>query len=255
MQRHRARNTDTRASRYERELIAAALPFWEAEAKIVRRFFKRKPSRDAHITWLRAQLWKELHPVDGYFSGLHRELSNLAEQFPRVDVDVDRHHYRFLLEQMVQEFNHYVVQADILESLLERKISPRDTVQLPEEKKLEEIRRRYTSSGSPIDRAAVLVTEGGGARMFREGRKVRGGRLETMIAKAMELIYRDEKSHYQEAAREAAGMIRTAEDLARMKKAIREISLQRVHMRSEMFGYPLPPTELETYLSKRRASP
>lgn len=255
MTRPRARETETRLSRYERELIAAALPFWEAEAEIVRRFFKRKPSRDAQIFWLRAQLWKELHPVDGYFSGLHRELSSLVEQFPRVDVDVDRHRYRFLLEQMVQEFNHYVVQADILEYLLGRKISPGDTVQLPEEKKLEEIRRRYTSSGSPVDRAAVLVTEGGGARMFREGRKVSGGRLETMISKAMDVIYRDEKSHYRDAAREAAGMIRAEEDLARMKKAIREISLQRVHMRNEMFGTPLPPAEVGPYLSKRRGSP
>lgn len=112
MPRQRASETDTRSSRYERELIAAALPFWEAEAEIVRRFFKRKPSRDAQIFWLRAQ--------------------------------------------------------------------------------------------------------------------------------AMDVIYRDEKSHYREAAREAAGMIRAEDDLARMKKAIREISLQRVHMRNEMFGYPLP---------------
>jgi len=248
----RARRTAARLSRYERELVAAALPFWEAEALIARRFFRRKPGRDAQVFWLRAQLWKELHPVDGYFSGLHRELSNLAEQFPRVDVDVDRHHYHFLLEQMVQEFNHYVVQADILEYLLGRRISPGDTVQLPEEKRLEEVRRRYTSSGSPVDRAAVLVTEGGGARMFREGRKVRGGRLEAMIAKAMELIYRDEKNHYREAAREAARKIRTREDLVRMKKAIREISLQRVHMRNEMFGTPLPAAELERYLGRRR---
>lgn len=81
---------------YERELVEVALPFWEAEAEIVKRFFKRKPSRDDHIFWLRAQLWKELHPVDGYFSGLHRELSNLVEMFPRVDreISLQRVHMR-----------------------------------------------------------------------------------------------------------------------------------------------------------------
>ena len=65
--------------KYEEELVAVAYPYWEAEAEIVKRFFKRKPGREDHIFWLKAQLWNELHPVDGYFSGLHRELSNLAD--------------------------------------------------------------------------------------------------------------------------------------------------------------------------------
>ncbi len=235
---------------YEQELIEIAYPYWEAEAEIARRFFRKRPTKDDHIFWLRAQLWKELHPVDGYFSGLHRELVNLADMFPRVDKDIDRHHYHFLLEQMVQEFNHYLVQADILEYLLERRISPQDTVQLPEERKLGEIRRRYTSSGSEIDKAAVLITEGGGARLFREGRKVRGGLLEKKIVKAMEVIFKDEKDHFKEAARQAAKVIKSEGDLERMGKAIREISLQRVHMRNEMFKKPLSQDELNNFILK-----
>ena len=54
----------------EQELIATAPPYQEVEAAIVRRFFARKPSREDHIFWLKAQLWKDLHPVDGYFTGL-----------------------------------------------------------------------------------------------------------------------------------------------------------------------------------------
>jgi hypothetical protein len=30
----------------EQELIATALPYWEAEATVVRRFFKSKPTRE-----------------------------------------------------------------------------------------------------------------------------------------------------------------------------------------------------------------
>lgn len=228
---------------YELELIRTALPYWETEAKIVRRFFKRRPSREEHIFWLRAQLWKELHPVDGYFSGLHRELMRLAEIFPLVDREIDRHQYSFQLEQMLQEFNHYLVMADILEELLGRKVSPEDTIQLPEEKKLQEVRKRYTEA-SEIERAAVLFTEGGGAAMFREGRKVKGGSLERKIAKAMDLIYRDEKDHFREAARQAARLIRNEKDLEKMKQAIREISLQRVRMRNEMFKEPLTEKEI-----------
>ena len=232
----------------ERELILTALPYWETEAQITRRFFNRNPSRDDHIFWLKAQLWKELHPVDGYFTGLQKELSQLVALFPKIDKDIDRHRYHHLLEQMTQEFNHYVLMADALEHLLGHPISAQDTFQLPQEKKLAELRRGYATSGSAVDKAAVLVTEGGGARMFREGRKIKGGRLERLIAKAMEIIYQDEKNHYKEAAREAARAIKRRQDLARMKKAIREISRQRVYMRNEMFREPMSSEEIETRL-------
>jgi hypothetical protein len=223
----------------EQELIATALPYWEIEAAIVRRFFANGPSRENHIYWLKAQLWKELHPVDGYFTGLQKELNDLVARFPEIDKTIDRRKYHALLEQLTQEFNHYVLMADALEYLLGRRISADDTFQLPEEKKLGDLRRAYTHSGSAAERAAVLVTEGGGARMFREGRKLKGGRLEKMIAAAMEVIYRDEKNHYKEAAREAARAVRSKADLARMKRAIRAVSLQRVYMRNEMFKEPL----------------
>ena len=201
----------------EHELIATALPYWETEAAIVRRFFRSKPSRENHIFWLKAQLWKELHPVDGYFTGLQKELNSLVASFPEIDKTIDRHRYHSLLEQLTQEFNHYVLMADILEYLLGHPVSAEDTFQLPQEKKLGDIRRAYATSGSRVDKAAVLVTEGGGARMFREGKKLKGGRLERMIASAMEVIYQDERNHYKEAASEAARLVQNNQDLARMK--------------------------------------
>jgi hypothetical protein len=197
---------------------------------------------------LKAQLWKELHPVDGYFTGLQKELSQLVALFPKIDKDIDRHRYHHLLEQMTQEFNHYVLIADALEYLLGHPISAQDTFQLPQEKKLAELRRGYATSGSAVDKAAVLVTEGGGARMFREGRKIKGSRLERLIAKAMEIIYQDEKNHYKEAAREAAQAVKRRQDLGRMKKVIREISRQRVYMRNEMFREPMTSQEIKNCL-------
>ena len=232
----------------ESELIRTAMPFWEAEAQITRRFFNGRRARDDHIFWLKAQLWKELHPVDGYFTGLQKELGQLVAIFPRIDKEIDRHRYHHLLQQMTQEFNHYVLMADALEYLLGRPISAQDTFQLPQERKLAELRRGYATSGSAVDKAAVLVTEGGGARMFREGRKIKGGRLERMIAKAMEVIYQDEKNHYKEAAREAAQVVKNGQNLQRMKKAIREISRQRVYMRNEMFLEPLTNQQIRTWL-------
>jgi hypothetical protein len=236
----------------EQELIAAALPYWETEAAIVRRFFANNPSREDHIFWLKAQLWKELHPVDGYFTGLQKELNDLAARFPEIDKMIGRHRYHALLDQLTQEFNHYVLMADVLEFLLGHPVSAKDTFQLPQEKKLGDIRRAYANSGSAVDKAAVLVTEGGGARMFREGRKLKGGRLERMIAAAMEVVYQDEKNHYKEAAREAARAVGGKRDLARMKKAICEVSLQRVYMRNEMFKEPLTSAEVKTCLLSHR---
>jgi hypothetical protein len=233
----------------EQELIATALPYWETEAAIVRRFFARKPARADHIFWLKAQLWKELHPVDGYFTGLQKELSDLAARFSEIDKTIDRRKYHALLEQLTQEFNHYVLMADVLEYLLGHPVSADDTFQLPEEKILGDLRRGFSKSGSAVERAAVLVTEGGGARMFREGRKLRGGRLERMIAAAMDVIYRDEKNHYKEAAREAAQAVRGKADLVRMKRAIQAVSLQRVFMRNEMFKKPLAEEKIARRLS------
>ena len=233
----------------EQELIGTALPYWETEATIVRQFFKNKPAPEDHIFWLKAQLWKELHPVDGYFTGLHKELNSLAASFPEIDKTIERHQYHSRLEQLTQEFNHYVLMADVLEYLLGHPVSAEDTFQLPQEKKLGDLRRHYATTGSAVDKAAVLVTEGGGARMFREGRKLKGGRLERMIASAMEVVYQDEKSHYKEAAREAVRAVQNKQDLARMKKAVQEVSRQRIYMRNEMFKEPLTSDELKSCLA------
>ena len=234
---------------HEQELIDTAWPYWEAEAEIARRFFAAANEAD-HIFYLRAQLWKELNPVDGFFNGLHRELAELVAKFPHVDKDIDRHHYHFMLEQLTQEFNHYVLLADIFEHLMGRPISPDDGVQLPQEKALGDLRRGYVQSGSPIDKAAVGFTEGGGARLFREGAKLTGSPLHEMTARAMQTIYEDEKDHYVEMAKQAVSLIASEDDLRRMKDAIRAVSRQRVAMRNEMFREAMSEAEIEAFLSR-----
>ena len=232
----------------EQILIDTAYPYWEAEAEIARRFFE-KATDDDHVFYLRAQLWKELNPVDGYFNGLHRELADLVEKFPRGDKDIDRHDYHFLLMQLTQEFNHYVVLADIFEHLVGRPISPDDTVQLPEEKKLGDLRRGYVDGGSDLDSAAVALTEGGGARLFREGAKLSGSTVNDMTARAMKIIYDDEEDHYQEQAKAAVELIKSDADLKRMQDAVKAISRQRVNMRNEMFRAPMTEAEIENFIA------
>jgi hypothetical protein len=231
------------------ELIRTALPYLEAEAEVARRFFASDPTPEEHEHWLRAQLWKELHPVDGYFSGLAVELHAIADMVPKIDTDVDRKHFGFLLQQMQEEFQHYVLMAELLELLLGRRVTPADGVQIPGEADLESLRRSFTTSGSELKKAAVLFTEGGGSRLFREGRLVQGGEFEEKLAEAMDVIYRDEKDHFLEAAREAEELVRSDQDLEEMKEAIREVSLQRVAMRMDMFRNPLPQAELDELIA------
>ncbi|MDP6388765.1 MAG: hypothetical protein QF654_02585 [Alphaproteobacteria bacterium] len=236
---------------YEQQLVDAAWPYWEAEAEIAKRFFAKASDED-HVFYLRAQLWKELNPVDGYFNGLHRELSNLVDMYPKVDKEIDRHDYHFLLLQLVEEFNHYVVLADIFEHLMGRPISPDDTVQLSQEKKLGDLRRSYVETGDPLVKAAVGFTEGGGARLFREGAKLTGSEVNEMTAKAMQVIFEDEEDHFMEQARGALGLIESGDDLVRMTEAIRAISAQRVRMRAEMFPGAMTEAEIDAFIDANR---
>ncbi len=232
----------------EQQLESAAWPYWEAEAEIAKRFFA-KATNDDHIFYLKAQLWKELNPVDGYFNGLHRELSNLVDMYPKVDKEIDRHDYHFLLTQLTEEFNHYVMLADIFEHLMGRPISPADTIQLSEEKKLGDLRRGYVEKDDPLLKAAVGFTEGGGARLFREGKKLSGNTVNDMTAKAMQTIYDDEEDHYRVQAKEAVGHIASNADLERMMHAIRAISAQRVRMRAEMFRDTMTEAEIGAFIA------
>ncbi len=232
-------------------LIDTATPYWDVEAEIARRFYKGAKRSD-HAFYLRAQLWKELNPVDGFFNGLHRELTKAANMFPRVGKNIDRHDYLFLLEQLVSEYNHFVLLADILEYIQGRKISKRDLKQLPQEKKLAEIRRNFVKKGGPIGKAAVGITEGGGTALFRVGKNLKGSKINKMTAQAMRVIWNDEKQHYLVQAKEAAGIVKTSNDMKIMKSAIVDVSLQRVWMRNEMFMEPMAKKEIENFLARYR---
>ena len=236
---------------YEQEFIYTAWPYWECEAEIAKRFYAKASDED-HIFYLRAQLWKELNPVDGFFNGLHKELWDVVEMYPQIDKEIDRHDYHFLLLQLVQEFNHYVVLADIFEHLMGRPISPEDTVQLDEEKKLGNVRRAYVEQEDPLLNAAVGFTEGGGARLFREGKELSGSTVNDLTAKAMQIIFDDEHDHYMEQAKEAISHIKSPEDLERMKDAIAKISEQRVWMRAEMFRDAMTKAEIESFIEENK---
>ncbi len=236
---------------YEAELIAVARPFWDAEAEITRRFFTGKPSREHYLRYLKAAVYKELNPVigygatSGYANGLHMEFTGLVERFERLDRDVARRDMLARLEMMTEEFEHYVVLAEVLEFVLGRALRQDDPEQLPEDRKLNDMRRAHVESGDPCLAAAMALTEGGGSSTFREAAKLTGGEIEDRLAAAMKIIHRDEENHYLDAARAAAAAVGSGDELARMKRALLEVSIQRVRMRNEMFSEPMTGAEID----------
>lgn len=246
------------ASDYEKQLIDVARPYWEAESEIPRRFVAGKPRREDYITYLKSAVYKELNPAigyappDGYACNLHQEFAKLVDQFPDLHNGADRHAIFQRLHMMTEEFNHYLVLADVLEFALGRPISYDDVAQLPEDKKLNDMRRGYMETGDPCLRAAMGLTEGGGSRTFGELAKLKGGEIEDRLAKAMDVIYKDEKNHYEHAAQRAAALVESDDDLERMKKVVQEVSLQRVKMRFEQFNQPMGWEEVEKIIEDNR---
>jgi hypothetical protein len=236
---------------YEAELIAVAKPFWDAEAEITRKFFAGKPSREHYLRYLKAAVYKELNPVigygatTGYANGLHMEFDTLVGRFKGLDREVARRDMLARLEMMTEEFEHYVVLAEVLEFVLGRALTPEDPEQLPEDRKLNDMRRGYVESGDAGVVAVMGLTEGGGSSTFREASKLTGGEIEERLAAAMTVINRDEENHYLDAASAAADAVRSGGDLGRMKRALLEVSIQRVRMRNEMFSEPMMDAEID----------
>jgi hypothetical protein len=238
-----------------KELIDTARPYWAAEGEIPRRFVAAKPSREQYVNYLRAAVYKELNPAIGYappagfYCNLHEEFAKLVDQFPKLHKGGDRHALYRRLYMMTEEFNHYLVLADVLEFALGRPITEADIIQLPEDRALNEMRRQLMESDDPRLEAAAELTEGGGSTTFRVLSELSGGDIEARLANAMRVIYTDEKNHYEDAAEEAATLVKSDADLTMMKDAIRRVSLQRVKMRYEQFNKPLPWSEVEALIA------
>ena len=135
------------ADNYEQQLINVARPYWEAESAIPLRFVDKKPGPEDYITYLRSAVYKELNPAigyappKGYACNLHEEFGRLVDQFPDLHSGADRHAIYRRLYMMTEEFNHYLVLADVLEFALGRPITDDDVGQMAEDRKLNDMRR------------------------------------------------------------------------------------------------------------------
>lgn len=229
-----------------RELVDMAARYWAGEAEVVRAYFSRPHTKEQDIRWLKLQCYKEINGSglvgpDGLIEG---PIKRLAEAFPKVDREIDRHEFEEMIEGLYDEFKHYCLLADILDDLSGQKTNPHDLPQYPEDRKLTEMRWKCQETAGELGRFAVTFTEGGGCGIFLAGSQISGGELEQRIAAACKRIYDDEAGHMMAGVHGLERVAKTEEEWEKVKKMVREISLQRVRMRNEQFGFPLSQARL-----------
>lgn len=238
-------------NRYIQRLTQLASAYRAAEEAVVRAFFKKPRTRKDHLRWLKAQGFKE-------YSAIQPIIGALTALYPNVDRGVDRRDYAELTEKLADETKHAHLVMDLLEEMTGKKITPRDLTWLPQDRKLAEVRGRYSKSfarllhGSgkvtskeikrkdeKVERAAITLTEGGGGALYRVCSRLKKRGIESKIARVFHEILLDEVGHKDTGARALAKLISNETSFRRAAKIIAEVSGQRLRMRNEQFGFPL----------------
>ena len=249
-------------NRYVNPLNKLAAAYRDAEVAVIAAFFTEPRKKQDHLRWLSAQAYKEYSAIKPIFSAL-------AKLYPELDRGIDRHDFEELTEKLADETKHARLVMDLLEEARGKKTTFADLLWLPEDKQLAKIRARYSPSyatllhgaGSiksreirrkdeALERAAITLTEGGGGALYRVCSKLQRGNFERRIARAFKEILADETQHKNAGGRALDALITNRDAFLRAARIITEVCSQRLRMRNEQFGFPLPEARL-TALDQR----
>jgi hypothetical protein len=241
---------------FVQQITKLASAYRDAEAAVVRTFFKKPKKKKEHLRWLKAQGFKE-------YSAIKPIIDALTALYPNVDRGIDRRAYAELTEKLADETKHASLVMDLLQEITGAQITPRDLTWLPEDQNLAKVRAKYSKSfarllhGSvsvnfkeirrkdeQLERAAITLTEGGGGALYRVCSRLKKRGVERRIARAFHEILRDEVEHKDVGARSLIPLIKNEASFRRAADIICEISGQRLRMRNEQFGFPLSSAEL-----------
>lgn len=249
-------------NRNVQQLAKLAAAYRTAEEAIVNAFFAKPRRKTDHLRWLRAQAFKEYSAIKPIFT-------TLAKLYPDIDRGIDRHDYEELTEKLADETKHARLVMDLLEEISGKRVTFKDLLWLPEDKKLAKVRARYSLSyaallhGSgkikgkeirrqdeSLERAAITLTEGGGGALYKVCSKLKKTGIDGKVARVFREILRDEMEHKDTGARALAAVVKTETAFRRAARIIREVSSQRLRMRNEQFDFPMSEKELQA-LEKR----
>ena len=126
-------------NRNVQQLTKLAAAYRTAEEAIVNAFFAKPRRNTDHLRWLRAQAFKEYSAIKPIFT-------TLAKLYPDIDRGIDRHDYEELTEKLADETKHARLVMDLLEEISGKRVTFKDLLWLPEDKKLAKVRARYSLS-------------------------------------------------------------------------------------------------------------
>jgi hypothetical protein len=252
-------------NRHVRSLLALARRYWRAEAAVVRAYFKRPRSREEHARWLKAQAYKE-------YSAIRPLLETLLDLAPRMGAKAERRACEELAEKLRDEIGHARLILDLLDDLCGRRVEVRELPWLPEDQRLARVRARYSKATAALlhgsgrigsreivrederlERAAITLTEGGGAALYEVCARLERNDTEKKIAAVFRRIRADELRHQNAGAAELRDLVRTAADYRRAARIVKAVLSQRLRMRNEQFGFPLSRSELSRLEERARA--
>ena len=230
---------DEQARERRNDLTRYASRFWAGEAEIARTFFLQSRTPEEHLRWLRVQAYKELQPrPDGI---ILRNIDKLSDNYPALEQSVSRADFLYNIQFLEEEFRHYVVFADVIDYITGAHLTTAElaTYDIEGERELRAVRRRCYDEHGELGRFASSFCEGGGASIFHEGMQIGGDTLSDMIAAACANVYADEVDHAAHGADDLNAVARTDADWALAREMVTVISMQRLRMRNEEFGFPL----------------
>jgi len=213
------------------ELVEIAAPFWAGEAEIVRTYLAGPRTVDKDLRWLKAQAFKETRHLrilpqdvqDEYWrTGSLQNHPNGAEEGAK----------------LAEEMKHFRLIAELIEYLAGAPVGIADLLELPEETTLQDLRQPYRD-GTDFERCIVDFTEGGGGAMYWVLARVEGGDYEHRTAVAFRLIYNDEVLHGPGQIHTIGRLAKSVADWEHAKDIVGRVCAQRLHMRNEMFSWPV----------------
>jgi hypothetical protein len=172
-----------------REVEEIFTRYWGGHFEVVTAFFSRPRPREQLIAWLDLQLYKEIHVVPG-------KAQALIDMYEKLDGEVERAEYEAEAYEMADEIQHYRLLADVRELITGTRLKATEAKPTREQLRLEEVRRKYSTSKSPLVRAVSGFSPGGGVAFAAAGCMIDGGPVERLLAEAFKIIYRQEHVHF-----------------------------------------------------------
>lgn len=222
------------------EIEAVFSRYWGGHFEAVTAFFSRPRPREQLVSWLDVQLYKEIHVVP-------RKAQELIDLYDKLDAEVERGEYEAEAYEMADEIQHYRLLADIRELITGSKLKATAAGPTKEQLTLEEVRRKYARSQSPLVRAVGGFSPGGGVAFAAAGAMIEGGPIERALAEAFKIIYRQEHVHYHQRRMAFDRRARDAgpSEYPEAMSYARELARQHFILRNESFGYPLGPERVK----------